>query len=256
MATRPIFVPNFGEGSLVRRVNAEFEWHPGFSEKQKRKNIRGLHESAAEKGIRPVLEISTKSEEQLGRNLSAFNLKVIVGNEHEMTVESAYQASKVFEDGGPYTELYDKPSRESKRDPRLSDSGDLVGFNLKGDIWDLEPKTAFYDWIYVNALHQHQDIESKIEKYAGFTDIEFNPKKSISCQARSAALFISLVKRGLLREVLRDKEAFKEAIAISSHDPVDETEFVDEVEPGKLSKRNDDLWIQGNLFEENKEGDT
>lgn len=241
MATRPVFVPNFGEGSLVHEVDADFKWHPGFAVTQKRKNIRELHASASEKGISPVLEISTKSENQLGKKLSAFNLKVIVGKTHEMTVEAAYQASKVFEQGGPYTELYNKSPREVKKDPRLRESGELVKFNLKGDVWELEPKTAFYDWIYVNALYQHRDIRNKITEFAGFTDIEFNPKKSINCQARSAALYVSLLKRGLLRKVLRDKEAFKEAIAICSHKPLDKTEFTGEVEPRKVSEPNENL---------------
>lgn len=255
MATRPVFVPNFEEGSLVREVDTEFEWHPGFAVTQKRKNIRELHESAAEKGISPILEISTKSEKDIGKKLSAFNLKVIVGKTHEMTVEAAYQASKVFEQGGPYTELYDKPPREVKKDPRLSESGDLVKFNLKGDIWGLEPKTAFYDWIYVNALYQHRSIRGEIMKYAGFTDIEFNPKKSINCQARGAALFVSLFKRGILRDVLIEKEKFKEAIEISSHKPVGKSESSDEVESGKFSESNEKLGIQGNLFQEDKERD-
>lgn len=249
MATRPVFVPNFKEGYLVREVDVEFEWHPGFAVAQKRKNIRGLHASASENGISPILEISTKSEDQLGKKLSAFNLKVIVGKEHEMTVEAAYQASKVFEQGGPYTDLYNRPPREVKKDPRLRESGNLVEFNLKGDVWGLEPQTAFYNWIYVNALYQHQDIKDKITKYDGFTDIEFNPKKSINCQARGAALFVSLFKRGILRKVLRDKEAFKEAIAVCSHKPVDKVELTGEAKLGKFSEPNEKPQAQGDLFQ-------
>jgi hypothetical protein len=32
---------------------------------------------------------------------------------------------------------------------------------------------------------------ARLNKYVGFTDIEFNPSKSINCQARSCALFVS-----------------------------------------------------------------
>jgi len=250
MATRPVFVPNFEEGPLVREVDTEFEWHPGFAVTQKRKNIRGLHESAAEKEISPILEISTKSEKNIGRILSAFNLKVVVNKNHEMTVESAYQGSKVFEHGGPYKELYDKTSKEAKKDPRIRESGKLVKFNLKGDEWDLKPKTAFYDWIYVNALYQQKGIEDEVAKYDGFTDIEFNPKKSVNCQARSAALFVSLLRRGILREVLLDKEVFREAVATNSHKPVEKKESTDGVESGEVSEPDEELWIQGNLFQE------
>lgn len=236
MATRPVFVPNSEEDSLVREVDTEFKWHPGFALTQKRKNIRGLHEAAAEKGIRPILEISTKSESNLGRKLSAFNLKVTVNNTHEMTVEAAYQGSKVFDQGGPYTDLYNKSPREVKKDPRLRESGDLIKFELKEDVWELEPETAFYDWIYVNALHQNQDLKHEILDFQGFTDIEFNPKKSVNCQARGAALFVSLRKRGILQDVLRDKEAFRKLRANGSHKPIDNKGCANEAEPEKVSE--------------------
>lgn len=248
MATRPVFVPNLEGGPLVREVDTEFDWHPGFSKTQKRKNIKSLHESASKKGISSILEISTKSEKELGRKLSAFNLKVVVGKTYEMTVESAYQGSKVFENGGPYTDLYSKNPKEAKTDPRLRESGQLVRFDLKGDVWDLEPKTAFYDWIYVNALHQQKSIKSRIRKCGGFTDIEFNPKKSVNCQARGAALFVSLLERDILREVLRDKETFIEAVATNTHKPVENTRFSEETESEKASEADGDTWIQGSLF--------
>lgn len=250
MATRPVFIPNLEEGPLVREVDTEFEWHPGFAVSQKRKNIRGLHAAAAEKGICPILEISTKSEKKLGRELSAFNLKVVVNKTHEMTVESAYQGSKVFEKGGPFRELYDKTAKEAKKDSRIRESGNLVNFNLEGDIWGLEPKTAFYDWIYVNALYQQKGIKSKIVRYDGFTDIEFNPKRSVNCQARGAALFVSLLKRDILREVLLDKDVFREAVATNSHKPVGKTESADGVESEEVSESDEELWIQGNLFQD------
>lgn len=253
MATRPVFVPNFDEGPLVREIDTEFEWHPGFSTTQKRKNIRELHESAAEKGISHILEISTKSKKELGRKLSAFNLKVIVNKNHEMTVESAYQGSKVFEKGGPFEDIYDKTSKEAKKDSRIRESGDLVNFSLKGDVWSLEPKTAFYNWIYVNALYQHKNLGKKIINYDGFTDIEFNPEKSVNCQARGAALFVSLLKRGILREVLLDKEVFREVVATNSHKPLKKTESADGVESEEVSGPDNEIWIQRNLFQGSRE---
>ena len=46
-----------------------------------------------------------------------------------------------------------------------------------------------------------KEVESKL-KAAGFTDIEFNPKRSINCQARSCATLVTLDARGLLAECL------------------------------------------------------
>ena len=44
--------------------------------------------------------------------------------------------------------------------------------------------------------------------YQAFTDIEFNPKKSINCQAYSVALYVSLRQRGLLEETIKNKDSF------------------------------------------------
>lgn len=72
----------------------------------------------------------------------------------------------------------------------------------------MEPKTAFYDWLYLNALNQNQDLAAELTKYDVFTDIEFNPNRSISCQAKSAALYVSLIKLNLLHEALKSKDDF------------------------------------------------
>ena len=207
MAQRPIFLPN-GDDALVRERYVEFEWHPGFSVQQKKRSVASLHAAAGEMGVSPVLEVSTKSETELGRSLSAFNLALDSGEGRSFPVEAAFQGSKVFERGGPHWEMYDLSGRQIKRDERLKSSGQLTGFDFLGDAWSLEPKTAFYDWLYVKALSQHPELATEVTGYAAFSDIEFNPKKSINCQARSVALFVSLRDKHLLEEALSDKDAF------------------------------------------------
>lgn len=207
MAQRPIFLPN-GDDALVRERYVEFEWHPGFSVQQKKRSVASLHGAAGEVGVSPVLEVSTKSESDLGRSLSAFNLTLNIGEEMNLPVEAAFQGSKVFEQGGPYQDMYELSGRQIKKDERLKKSGQLTRFDLLGDIWPLEPKTAFYDWLYVKALSQHPALAAEVGSYAGFSDIEFNPKKSINCQARSVALFVSLRDKHRLEEALSDKDAF------------------------------------------------
>jgi hypothetical protein len=49
---------------------------------------------------------------------------------------------------------------------------------------------------------------ARLNKYVGFTDIEFNPSKSINCQARSCALFVSLMKHQILQNAVSSPEAF------------------------------------------------
>ena len=47
-----------------------------------------------------------------------------------------------------------------------------------------------------------------ILEYDAFTDISFNPKKSINCQAEAAAIYVSLYRQNLLKEALSSEEAF------------------------------------------------
>lgn len=115
MTQRPIFIPDFDKGTFVRKEDIKFIWYPGFSFQQKQKSIKSLHESAKNKGIYPVLEISTKSELSIGRKLSAFNLLMDFDQNNKITVEAAYQGSKVFENGGPYREFFYLTGKEIKK---------------------------------------------------------------------------------------------------------------------------------------------
>ncbi|VUT27797.1 MAG: hypothetical protein SYNGOMJ08_00348 [Candidatus Syntrophoarchaeum sp. GoM_oil] len=212
MAQRPIFIPNLDKGRYVIKEDIEFEWHPGMSVQQKQKSINSLHESAKNKGIYPVLEISTKSELSIGRNLSAFNLLMNFDNNKKITVEAAYQGSKVFEHGGPYREFFYLTGKKIKKDEKLQKSGKLIEFDFNGIKWQLKPVNAFYDWLYINALYQNRDLSNQILDYKGFSDIEFNPNKSINCQARAAALFVSLYKHKLLDSVISDRNIYLDLI--------------------------------------------
>lgn len=200
MAERPIFVPSPRAPGFVEEIKFSLVWSPGFAPIQKKKNIAALHEAAAAAGYAPLLETSTKSDEKLGQRLSAFNLKVHSDDRGEIPLECAFQGSKVFERGGPFIDLYDLDVRTAKRDPRLQNSGRLIAFVFDGFRFALEPKTSFYDWLYINAIFPYRDWLARLDRYAGLTDIEFNPSKSINCQARSCALFVSLTKQDLLNE--------------------------------------------------------
>jgi len=210
MAKRPIFIPKPESSPFVEEIDVDFEWHSGFAKSQAQKSIRSLHESAAQKGITPVLEISSKSIDSLGTALSAFNLHITIDTGRTISVECAFQGSKVFKDGGPYIDLYDKSSREAKTDLRLKNSGELTAFSLMGEQFPTRPVTAFYDWLYLRALFDNQEEARQLLSYNGFSDIAFNPEKSINCQARSAALFVAMSKNNSidLKKIVKDKNYY------------------------------------------------
>ncbi len=207
MAERPIFIPCSAIPGFVKELYCQIVWNPGFAPIQKQKNIRALHKAAAALGYSPLLEVSTKSDEKLGQHLSAFHLRVRLGA-HEIPMESAFQGSKVFEAGGPYRDLYSAEPRTAKRDPRLQNSGRLIRFEFEDLRFPLNPKTVFYDWLYLRALFPHRDWLARLASYAGYTDIEFNPERSINCQARSCALFVALRSGCLLERAVQSPESF------------------------------------------------
>lgn len=206
MANRPIYIPKTNSLGVIEK-EVEFKWYPGLSTSQKQKSVKSLHTSAKKQNISPVLEISSKSLTPIGVKLSAFNLE-LTHNQKAYKVEAVFQSGKVFTDGGPFIDLLTKSPRDIKKDPRLKSSGVLSRFQYFGENFSLEPKTFFYDWIYLNALNQNQDLAVELLDYAGFSDIEFNPKKSINCQARSAALYVSLFKTNQLSDVFKSQRKF------------------------------------------------
>lgn len=213
MAERPIFVPVEPTSDWVDAVPVQLTWHPGFSIKQKQASINALHSSFRELygKDRRVLEISRRSPDPIGQKLSAFALTVqLPGTDKRISVESAFQGSKKFSGGGPYQDLYLKSAREAKTDQRLRSSGHLEAFIWVDQWWPLQPTTAFYDWLYIQALLAEPSLAAAIMEYDAFSDIEFNPAKSLNCQARTAAFYKSLVSNGVDPATLRHQSSFLE----------------------------------------------
>jgi hypothetical protein len=213
MANRPVFVPRRSKTAFVVEIPIEFHWFAGMAVSQKQKSIASLHSAASERlKVTRILEISSKSPDPIGVRLSAFNLTLPFG-EQRVSVEVAFQSGKLFENGGPFLDLLSGSSRDAKGDPRLKDSGRLVGFVFEGDSWSLEPKNAFYDWLYLQALSANPEVAGYLLQFDAFTDIEFNPDKSLNCQARSAALFVSLFREDLLEKALSSRPAYLEILS-------------------------------------------
>ena len=212
MAERPAYVTTM-KAPYVSVYKPEFTGNAGLNAVQKQKNIATLHD--AFKRMSPesnVLEISSKSLQPLGVKLSAFNLKKYVPSlEKSVPLECVFQGGKIFAAGGPYTDLYTETARAAKKDERLRSSGELRGFTFEGEQMPLFPKTAFYDWLYINALMENQELAEQVMEYDAFTDIEFNPNKSLNCQARAAALFVAMKRLGRLEDC-RDFKGFLTAI--------------------------------------------
>ena len=111
-------------------------------------------------------------------------------------------------------------SREAKSYIKTKENKKLKKFLFENIEFELEPKTFFYDWLYINALLQNKNLIEEVLSYDSFTDIEFNPQKSINCQAKSVALFLGLIKDNILdyRNINKiTKEEFKEILGVEEH---------------------------------------
>lgn len=220
MAERLVFVPA-PRGPLVEERKVQFQWFPGFAESQKQKSIEALHRAAdeASRPLSPTLEVSTKSRQSLGRKLSAFNLCVVLDG-RRILLEAAFQGAKVFDNGkGPFTDLFSLDSgREVKRRMRPYADSPLKEFRWNGETWPLRPTSAFYDWLYLQALSElirsEPDVDKGLREYEAFTDIEFNHRKSLNCQARSCALYVALCRSDdlSLGQLMADPATFRETL--------------------------------------------
>lgn len=210
MAIRPVFFPNLPETSATPGVTVkeiDFQWVPGQAHTQRQKCARSLREAILSqwKNARP-LEISSKSDEGLGVQLSALNLCLSDG----ISVETHYQCAKVFSGcEGPLTEALHYSALDARKYVRECSAGrDLIAFEYKEERWPLVPESLFYDWLYCKALWDNPDKNVALMTYTCFTDIEFNPAKSVSCQAAAAARFWSLMAFNRLPYALHSQEAF------------------------------------------------
>ena len=202
MAIRPIFIPTLHSPFFEKR-DVSFKWHAGFSLSQKQKSLSSLHQNAKELfNIRELLEISTKSPQQLGNKLSAFNLRAFVKNksydsDRQYSLETLFQTSKVFNNNMHCIDLLRMEELDIRKEIREREKRGLSHFAHDGDIWNLEPKGAFYNFLYIRSLLQIPHLFEALEEFDAFSDIAFNPNKSFNCQAESVSIFVGLNRAGI-----------------------------------------------------------
>ena len=208
MAEKSVFISKT-EYPFFEEVHVNIDWFGGFALSQKRKYQIGLHQNflmayPEEK----VLEISSSSLMSLGSRLSAMNLskRTLKGLP---TDESAFQSSRIFSDSvmevGPFPEYLFLPGRECKKLVKEKSMGmhsyryEFDGMTFYAPPWHI---SQFYYFLYLNALlePENKEVREQLlkESYTAFTDLA---TKSLNCQARSAAIFVGVVRAGFINEV-------------------------------------------------------
>ena len=236
--------------SQVLEKEISFPFYSGFAPIQKIKSRDCMHESIlSQEPKAKILEVSTKSDDSFGVNLSAFNLIL-----NHRPFECAFQEAKRFEIGdSPKTKIeiaskgkgkfivdisdrlindgkayYLEPISDNPRELKstlkafikANKGAKLSHFEFYGEIFELSAGVAnsasfFYDFLYFWALGENfsQSELKKILDYNIFTDIEFNHNVSINCQARSCALYHYALLNKKVDFYMQSKENFKSIYA-------------------------------------------
>ena len=232
------------EKQVVEKA-VSFTFHTGFAPSQKVKNRISMHEAILK--IEPkarILEVSTKSDKEFGKRLSAFNLKL-----NNRPFECAFQEAKRFEVASPISDIelenkgsdkvvvdisdrlvgdggvyYIEPKSDNPRELKAVIKGfmganktaKMSHFDYKGEIFGLDAgaknsSSFFYDYLYFRALGENfsQDELKILLNFDIFTDIEFNHKNSINCQARTCALYRYALLNDRVEFYTASKENFK-----------------------------------------------
>ncbi len=210
MAIRRVY---YLEKNKVKYFDFNIKWNFGSSIQQKQKNVENLHYIISSNFCVPkdrILEVSTKSKLEIGVVLSSFNLKAKLGDNF-YPVECVYQSSKVFKNILGEYQIMDAllmSPYQAKARLSMEKHENLCKFRCENKEFPLEPKNMFYDWVYINALKEIPNLMDELKEFDYFTDIEFNPQKSISCQARTLVLYIWLVRNKKLDEYLKNPIKF------------------------------------------------
>ena len=185
MANRPIYISTGNINNPFIEDTITFEWIPGYSYVNKCKRRDSLKNSIAKKyNIDKWLEVSSISDKDIGKKLSALNLMITLTNNKSYPVETIYQCSKVYKDSS------------------------IIGFKFHNTEFENNPYGMYYDYIYMVALYQNKDYHKLIKDYYLFTDLFFNPNKSLNTQARAAAIFKTLYDNNYL-QLLKNVNEFK-----------------------------------------------
>lgn len=114
------------------------------------------------------LDINIRNPNPLARKLAPYHISL-----GDCKVESIYQASKMFDAGGPYLDLERKPVAKAMNDPRIQNSGNVIDIFYDGEYWGND-REFFYDYLYILAAKESIDNEElkNLLKYDYFTDVE------------------------------------------------------------------------------------
>ena len=198
MATRTICFPISGY-PYCKEQPVTFTWIKG----SKRQNIRAVHDAVhtTDPDV-SILEVSSASVQPEGEAVSSLRLLLRLDSvAQDVPISTVFEAAKVFEHGGPFTDLLTCEPPKVHKDTRLRTSGELLRYSLEGNEYPTEPyMDSFFEWLYCRALKQFPEKAEPLSRYNAFSDIAAaaDSKKYYGDSSRAAAIYVGLAAAGKL----------------------------------------------------------
>ena len=198
MATRTICFPISGY-PYCREQPVTFTWIKG----SKRQNIRAVHDAVhtTDPDV-SILEVSSASVQPEGEAVSSLRLLLHLDSvAQDVPISTVFEATKVFEHGGPFADLLTCEPPKVHKDTRLRTSGELLRYSLEGNEYPTEPyMDSFFEWLYCRALKQFPEKAEPLSRYNAFSDIAAaaDSKKYYGDSSRAAAIYVGLAAAGKL----------------------------------------------------------
>ena len=206
MAVRKVYL-SLAEFPYAKEISVTFPWSNGSKHQNIQAILDTFHDVYPEV---PALEISLASSQPEGVAAAAMKLPFhLEGLAQDVPVGIVYEASKVFENGGPYTDLLQCSRQKVRKDVRLQQSGRCIRYRLAETDFPVEPHPyAFFNWLYGCALRQAPEKAEGVLKFGAFSDLDLgSSKKDRNSPARAAAVYAGLAAAGKLA-CLDSYEAF------------------------------------------------
>ena len=198
MATRTICFPISGY-PYCKEQPVTFTWING----SKRQNIRAVHDAVhtTDPDV-SILEVSSASAQPEGEAVSSLRLLLRLDSvAQDVPISTVFEATKVFEHGGPFADLLTCEPPKVHKDTRLRTSGELLRYSLEGSEYPIEPyPDSFFEWLYCRALKQFSEKAAQLSRYNAFSDIAAaaDSKKYYGDSSRAAAIYVGLATAGKL----------------------------------------------------------
>ena len=163
------------------------------------------------------LEISSRSRDPLGRELSAMNLPA-AGDPRGRPVEAVYQAAKCYGGGGPDAPGCDSGYAAKRRDRERRREGPLSAFEHEGRRWPTETGSAFYDWLWTRSAIARWGIGvvDRLREYDAFSD-QFHRAGALACQAKTAAIVAGMGRARVLAATESPEAWLRETRGLAEH---------------------------------------